>query len=176
MNEAVQSLFVFFVTFCNFKNHRISTHQIIMKNIIIRLLALTALAITVTVASAHEKITAGPNRGRLLTVVKPAAEFFVTAERKVQITFVGQDGKPVAPADQVVTVTAGDRSAPTKLTFTKTGDVLLSDTTLPAGNGFPTVVQIKLTADAKPIYARFNLDTTVCSGCKNAEYACTCGH
>jgi hypothetical protein len=147
-----------------------------MKTALLRLLALTALAFTVTVAHAHEKIAAGPNKGRLLTIVEPHAEFFVTAERKVQITFVGEDGKPVAPADQVVLVTAGDRSAPTKLTFTKTGNVLLSDTALPAGNDFPTVVQIKITPDAKPVYARFNLNMSVCGECKNAEYACICGH
>jgi hypothetical protein len=89
---------------------------------------------------------------------------------------VGEDGKAVAAADQVVTVTAGDRAAPTKLTFTKIGNVLLSDAVLPAGNDFPTVVQIKITPDAKPVHARFNLNMSVCGECKNAEYACTCGH
>ncbi len=147
-----------------------------MKIAILRLLTLTALAFTAIVANAHEKIASGPNRGRLITSVTPHAEFFVTADRKVQITFVGADGKPVAPADQVVVVIAGDRSAPTKLTFTKTGNVLLSDTTLPAGNDFPTVVQIKATPEAKPVYARFNLNTSVCGECQNAEYACVCGH
>lgn len=147
-----------------------------MTHTLLRLLALTLLAVSVTVASAHEKISAGPNRGRLLTAVTPHAEFFVTPERKVQITFVGEDGKAVAPAGQVVTVTAGDRSAPTRLTFTRTGNVLLSDTALPAGNDFPTVVQIKATPDAKAVPVRFNLNMSVCGGCKNAEYACTCGH
>lgn len=147
-----------------------------MKNTLLRLFALTALAFTATVTTAHEKVAAGPNKGRLLTIVEPHAEFLVTAERKVQITFVGEDGKAVAPADQVVVVTAGDRAAPTKLTFTKTGNVLLSDTALPAGNDFPTVVQIKITPDAKPVYARFNLNMTTCGECKNAEYACTCEH
>lgn len=145
-------------------------------NKLLRLLALTALVFTATVSHGHENIIAGPNGGRLLTVVTPHAEFLVTAERKVQITFVGADGKPVAPADQVVVVTAGARSAPTTLTFTKTGNVLLSDTALPAGNRFPAVVQVKTTPDAKPVYARFNVDTTVCGGCKKPEYACTCGH
>ncbi|CAM2961284.1 hypothetical protein [Rariglobus hedericola] len=147
-----------------------------MKTILIHLLALTALALTATVASAHEQTVAGPNGGRLLTIVEPHAEFFVTAERKVQITFVGEDGKPVPPAEQVVVVTAGERSAPTKLTFTKTGNVLLSDTALPAGNAFPTVVQIKITPDAKSVAARFTLNTAICPECKNAEYACTCAH
>ena len=147
-----------------------------MKIAILRILTLTALAFIAPVANAHEKTEAGPNRGRLITSVTPHAEFFVTADRKVQITFVGADGKPVAPADQVVVVIAGDRSAPTKLTFTKTGNVLLSDAALPAGNDFPTVVQIKTTPEAKPVYARFNLNTSICGECQNAEYACVCGH
>jgi len=145
-----------------------------MKSIVLRLLVL--LSLSITAASAHEKISAGPNRGRLLTVVTPNAEFFVTPERKVQIMFVGADGKTVAPAGQVVVVSTGERSAPTRLTFTQTGDVLLSDAVLPAGNGFPTVVQIKATPEAKPVVARFNLNTSVCGSCKNAEYACVCGH
>jgi hypothetical protein len=147
-----------------------------MKITITRLLAVIALAFTATVASAHEANEAGPNGGRLITTVTPHAEFFVTAERKVQITFIGDDGKPVAPASQVVTVTAGDRSAPTKLTFTAKDNVLLSDAVLPEGNDFPTVVQIKPTPEAKTVYARFNLNMATCGECKNAEYACTCGH
>ncbi len=147
-----------------------------MKSIVLRILALTLLVLTGSVASAHEKISAGPNRGRLLTAVTPKAEFFVTPERKVQITFVGADGKAIAPAGQVVVVTTGQRSAPTRLTFSQAGNVLLSDTVLPEGNGFPTVVQIKATPEAKAAVARFNLNTVVCGGCKNAEYACVCGH
>jgi hypothetical protein len=147
-----------------------------MKTQLLRLVALAALALSANFASAHETITAGPNRGRMLTKINPPAEFLVTAERKVQITFIGADGKPVAPADQVVTVTTGNRAAPTRLTFTKTGNSLLSDGVLPEGNGFPTVVQIKATPEAKASVARFNLNTATCPGCKNAEYACTCGH
>ena len=149
-----------------------------MKHTLHRLLvlALTTLALTTTVVTAHEKITVGPNKGRLITTVEPRAEFFVTAERKVQITFVDKDGKAIAPASQVVTVTAGERSAPTTLTFTKTGNVLLSDKVLPAGNDFPTVVQIKTTSEAKATVARFNLNLSVCEECQNLEYACTCAH
>ena len=147
-----------------------------MKTHLLRLLALAALALTANFATAHETIIAGPNRGRMLTKSKPPAEFLVTAERKVQITFIGADGKPIAPADQVVTVTTGERAAPTKLTFTKTDTGLISEGVLPAGNDFPTVVQIKATPDAKASVARFNLNTATCSGCKNGEYACVCGH
>lgn len=133
----------------------------------------------VTTVNAHgdtEKVTAGPNGGRVLTKVDPHAEFFVTKDRKVQITFLNDDGKAIPAAAQIVTVTAGDRSAPTKLTFTKSGDVLISEGALPAGNDFPAVVQIKATAEAKTITEKFTVNLSKCGECGNAEYACTCGH
>ena len=142
-----------------------------MKSLVLPILAALALSLP---ALAAEKKVAGPNGGRILTSVDPRAEFFVTPDRKVQITFVGADGKPVAPTEQVVTVTAGDRAAPTKLTFVKTGNALVSNAALPAGNDFPTVVQIKPTPGAKTVTERFNLDLAFCDECKHAEYACTC--
>lgn len=144
-------------------------------------LALFALSLPLLAADkkddhVHEKKVAGPNGGRVITKVEPHAEFFVTADRKVQITFLGDDGKAVAPADQVVMVTTGDRSAPTKLTFTKSGNSLVSNAALPEGNNLPTVVQIKSAPDAKAVTEKFNLDLSKCSTCSNAEYACTCEH
>jgi hypothetical protein len=149
-----------------------------MKTIALRLIAFFVLtsAFTFNAAIAHGKNVAGPNGGRLITAVSPHAEFLVTAERRVQITFIGEDGKAVAPAGQSVVVTAGERSAPTKLTFKEVGGILLSDQTLPEGNNFPAVVQIKTTPDAKAVAARFNVNLSICSGCSKAEYACTCGH
>ncbi|HEX2852005.1 MAG TPA: hypothetical protein VHO24_02115 [Opitutaceae bacterium] len=124
----------------------------------------------------HEKKIAGPNGGRILTGLEPRAEFFVTATRKVQITFLDKDGKAVAPAAQVVTVTAGNRAAPTTLTFSKSGNVLLSNAALPAGNEIPTVVQIQPAAGSETTTHKFNTDLSKCGECKNAEYACVCGH
>ena len=151
-----------------------------MKTLIQRFTSLVVVSLSLaagaTSLNAHETIATGPNKGRLLKGVTPAAEFLVTSERKVQITFVGADGKAVAPADQVVTVTTGDRAAPTTLGFTKQGNVLVSDAALPAGNDFPTVVQIKPTADAKATVARFNLNLSICGECERPEYACICGH
>lgn len=146
-----------------------------MKSLIISAFAAFVLTLGVS-ANATEKVTAGPNGGRVLTKSDPHAEFFVTKERKVQITFLGKEGKAIAPAAQVVTVTAGDRSAPTKLTFAKSGDVLISDTALPAGNDFPAVVQIKSSPEAKSVTEKFNVNLSTCGGCDKAEYACTCGH
>ncbi|ATC64861.1 hypothetical protein CMV30_13285 [Nibricoccus aquaticus] len=149
-----------------------------IKTIVSSFLALLVLGLTTSIAEAHsnEKKIAGPNGGRVLTKVEPHAEFFVTAERKVQITFLGEDGKAIAPAAQVVAVTAGDRAAPTKLSFAKSGDVLISDVALPAGNNFPAVVQIKATPDAKAVAEKFNVNLSQCGECDKAEYACTCAH
>ena len=124
---------------------------------------------------APKKIKA-PNGGRILASVEPNAEFLLTADRKVQITFLDGAGKTVAPAGQVVTVITGERSSPTRLTFTRSGDTLISDGVVPAGEGFATVVQIKTSPGAKTMTEKFNLLLHTCSGCKLQEYACTCGH
>lgn len=149
------------------------------------LLTLTILGLALTVSAAekekhdhdHEHETkAGPNGGRLITEVEPHAEFFVNIENKVEIRFVDADMKVVAPGEQVVSVILGDRSAPTKMAFTKDGDKLISDVAVPEGNNHPTVVQIKSTAGAKAVTEKFNLNLTQCPTCKLKEYACTCDH
>lgn len=139
-------------------------------------LLITSIAAFAGPGHAHEKKESGPNGGRLITTVSPHAEFLVTPERKVKITFVDDGGKVVPPSDQIVTVTTGERSAPVKLTFTKEGDSLISDGVVPEGTMFPTVVQIKASADSETSTARFNLNMANCSGCQKPEYACTCAH
>ncbi len=148
-----------------------------MKTMLKTLLTLTAaLGLAATAAFAHGKKEAGPNGGRILTKVDPHVEFFVTKERKVQFTFLDDHGQPVAPAGQTVTVTTGNRTAPTVLSFSRQGNVLLSDAALPAGNNLPGVIQIKPTPDAKEVVEKFNINLATCGECKHAEYACTCGH
>ncbi len=147
-------------------------------------LTLAALGLTLTVGAAekekhdhdHDHAKAGPTGGKLITEVEPHAEFFVNKDNKVEIRFVDDDMKVIAPGEQVVTVTLGDRSAPTKLSFTKEGDKLISDKVVPEGNNLPTVVQIKTTADAKSVTEKFNLNLADCPECKHKEYACTCDH
>ncbi len=139
-------------------------------------IALIAAFITsLTFATAAEKIKA-PNGGRIIATVTPHAEFLVTAEKKLEIRFLDDAGKVVAPTGQTVTVTMGDRSAPTKLTFTKDGDKLVSDKVIPEGTELPTVIQIKTTPDAKSVTTKFNLNLSTCPTCSNAEYACSCEH
>ena len=137
---------------------------------------LSSLALQAGDNPSHEKKVAGPNGGRILTTSEPHAEFFVTADRKVQITFVDDEGKAIAPAQQIVIVTTGERSAPVKMTFVKKENVLLSDQSIPAGNNFPAVVQVKTTPDAKTLVEKFTLNLSICPGCKLAEYACICAH
>lgn len=124
----------------------------------------------------HEKKKAGPNGGRLITSVEPHVEFFVTEDKKVQISFVDVKGNVVAPVEQIVEVTTGERRAPVKLTFEKKDSVWLSEQTLPEGDRLPTVVQIRQTPDSKTVVERFNLDLAHCSECNLKEYACICAH
>jgi len=128
--------------------------------------------------NSHEKKVAGPSGGRLLTSVEPQAEFLLLPDRKVQITFVDDHAKPIPPAEQVVTVTTGERSAPIKLVFVKTDSAFVSEQSVPTGNSFPVVVQIKAKPEARTLIEKFTLNLSTCSGCGLAEYACTCaeGH
>ncbi len=144
-----------------------------MKSKLLTSLCIITLAIT---AGAAEPNKAGPNGGRLITEVSPNAEFFVTKEKKVEIRFVDAAMKVISPAEQVVAVTLGERSAPKKLTFTKVGEQLVSDQTIPEGNNHPTVVQIKVKPGEKSVTAKFNLNLSACPTCSHAEYACTCAH
>ncbi len=152
--------------------------------ILLTLLATLSLGVTLFAQDKHDhahdhpetKAQAGPNGGRLLTTVEPHAEFFVMPDRKVQISFFDKEGKPVAAAEQVVTVTTGERSAPVKLVFEKSGELLVSTEPVPEGGTFPLVVQIKVTPDAKTVVEKFNLNLAICPGCGLAEYACICAH
>ncbi len=149
-----------------------------MKTLLTTLLTL-ALALTVSAADKdkHDHETkAGPTGGRLITEVEPHVEFFVNKDKKVEIRYINDDNKVVAPGEQVISVTLGDRTSPTKLAFTKDGDKLVSDKAIPAGNDLPTVVQIRAKEGAKAVNEKFNLNLEQCPTCKNKEYACTCAH
>jgi hypothetical protein len=131
------------------------------------------------VPDAGEKATqkqAGPNGGRVLTSVEPAVEFLVTDDRRVRLTFLDSALKPIPAAAQSATIIAGDRSAPVRLAFAKDGDSLLSDGTLPEGDDYPTVLQIKVDESAAPVLEKFNLDLSDCPSCDYLEYACICDH
>jgi len=124
----------------------------------------------------HGEVKAGPNGGRIITSVEPHLEFFVTDTRLIQITFLDDDGKAVAPKDQALSLIGGDRQNPVRLRFTKKGSVLLSDKALPEGNNLPIVLSIKADAKSKTVREKFNLNLSDCPTCKYKEYACVCEH
>lgn len=124
----------------------------------------------------HHHKEAGPNGGRIIDSVEPRFEFFVTADNKVQITFLNKKGEPIAPGEEEVSLVGGDRSSPTKLAFVKKDGVLLSTTALPEGNNYPVILTIKTNPFAKAVREKFSLNRSDCPSCEYQEYACVCGH
>ena len=147
-----------------------------MKSIALPLLAALAFALPALAADKHEKKQGGPNGGRVITVVEPHLEFLVTKDRKVEISALTADFKPAKLSGQVIAVTAGDRSKPTKLEFKEEGGKLVSSNVLPEGNDYPVSVSIKPAAGGKAVYEKFNLNLEKCPTCKFQEYACICEH
>ncbi len=141
-----------------------------------KLLTLAAVicAGLLTLQAADKKHLGGPKGGRLLEKTEPKAEFYLEKDHTVTITFYDATLKPVPVAAQSVTVIADAKGAKKTIEFEKKGDVLVSKTKLPEGDGYGVVVQIRQTADAKPQNLRFKLETHTCGGCKRAEYSCTC--
>jgi hypothetical protein len=140
----------------------------------IRIVTIAALVASLSFATAAE--FKAPNKGRIIESVEPNAEFVVTKDKKIEIRFLDATGKVIAPATQTASVVMGDRSAPTKLAFTKDGDKLVSDKVVAEGESLPVVLTIKVTPDAKAVTEKFNLALGNCLPCGNAEYACTCDH
>ena len=86
------------------------------------------------------------------------------------------DGKVISIADQIVTLIGGNRSNPTYLEFSKDGDSLISNKSLPKGKAIPVIVTIKSTQESDPITEKFNLNLSACNDCDFKEYACICEH
>ena len=147
-----------------------------MKNIRTITSLFIALAASAALSGA-EKIIGGPKGGRLLETEPQKAEFFVTKDRKVEITFYDAALKPVAPAAQVVAVTAEPKSGRAKIDLEKTATGFVSKQALPASEEpYRVVVQVREKPDAAPKNFRVDLNLDTCGECKRAEYACTCAH
>ncbi len=132
---------------------------------------------TVNAADKHDHAhKATPKGGRLLDKTEPHAEFVVEKDRSVTINFYNEEMKPIAATTQAVTVIADAKGGKSTLQFERKGDVLVSKTKLPEGDGYNVVVQFKQTPEGKPSNLRFKLDMSTCGECKRAEYGCTCDH
>jgi len=144
-----------------------------LKSLLLVVAALTGVASL----SAAEKIVGGPKGGRLLETEPQKAEFFVTKDRKAEIIFYDAALKPVAPAAQVVSITAEPKSGRAKVELEKTATGFMSKTPLPASNEpYRVVVQVREKPDASPKNFRVDLNLDMCGECKRGEYACTCAH
>ena len=122
----------------------------------------------------HDHEIKPPNGGRILHDVEPHAEFFITKERKVQITFLNDHSKPVA-SDSTLKAIGGKRAAATKFTFEKTDHGFLSNEKLPEGQLVPIVLTFK-NAKGQKTNVKFNVNMADCPTCDFLEYACTCEH
>lgn len=142
-----------------------------MKTLLNILLIATLAA---TSAFADAKVKAGPRKGLLLELGGKHAEFFVEKNRTISIAVYDAALKAQPASTEVITATAEAPSGKTKIEFEKKGDMLVSKTPLPEGEGYQVVLQAKATPDAKMKNFRIKLQTHVCNGCGNAEYACTC--
>ena len=135
-----------------------------------------ALCVVFSLTSAHaaEKVEAGPRGERLLQTDAPRPEFFVEKDRTVSIAFYDASKKKVPVAAQTVSAVAEAKTGKAKLEFETKGDLLISKSPLPEGNGYTVVVQYRATSESKPQNFRIPLNTEICGGCNRAEYACTC--
>jgi hypothetical protein len=124
----------------------------------------------------HDMKTPGPNGGRLIASVTPNFEFLVTDDRKVKLTFVDAEAKPIDVTGAVVSLTGGDRQAPVELSFSIEENALVSSGVLPDGELVPVILTIQATPESEPVMERFNVDFATCSECQLLEYACICNH
>ena len=124
----------------------------------------------------HAEKMAGPNGGRVIEVGEPQVEFWIREDRRIQISFLSEDGKAVEPvAGLSFELIGGERTAPTQLRFAREGLTFVSDVALPEGDSLPLVLTI-VGADGKKTRERFYANVAECSECAYQEYACVCAH
>lgn len=135
---------------------------------------LIAFLLALTTAFAGEKTVAGPKGGRMLMAETFRAEFFVTAERRVEVSFYDQAGQLVAPGAASVAVTAETASGRVAMPLVPKDSMLVSADPLPSGYPYRVVVQVRPAPETRPSNFRIELNLNACGGCQYAEYACTC--
>jgi hypothetical protein len=132
------------------------------------------LALTASIAIAHEGIELGPNKGRILEFSTDETMHgeVTLKDGKLHIALLDKDMKPVKIAAHAVTATAGTREKPQKLETTQDE----AGFTLPApGEDEWLILQYKEAPEAKAITARIQYDTDTCAPCANPEWRCACG-
>ena len=139
---------------------------------LLNILIIAALATTSAFADA--KVKAGPRKGLILDLGGKQAEFFVEKDRSISIAVYDAAMKAQPATTEVITATAEAPSGKVKIEFEKKGDLFVSKTKLPEGEGYQVVVQAQATPDAKTKNFRIKLLLYTCKECSNPEYACIC--
>jgi hypothetical protein len=131
------------------------------------------LALTATLALAHEGVELGPNKGRVLEFSTDESTHGEVTEKdgKLNIALLDKDMKPVTVEAQSLVANAGTREKPAKLAVTPTdGGFSLAA----PGVDEWLILQYKATPESKPITARLHFITKTCPPCGNPEWRCTC--
>lgn len=137
-------------------------------------LVLTSFALLATAVALVAKPIPGPKGGRILTTEAPHVELFVEKDRTLVVSFYDKALKSVPVSGQVVAATAEAKTGKVKLDFAEKDGVLVSKNSLPEGDDYTVVVQIRDSVVAKPKNYRVLFHDEVCGECKRAEYACIC--
>jgi len=141
-----------------------------------RIPVLPFIALLAAAAGLAAKPIPGPKGGRVVTTESPHVEFFVEKDRTVTVTFYDQDFRPVVPSGQRVSAVAETDAGKVVLTFSTQAGAFRSSAPLPAGEGYRVVLQVRASAQGRPINYRLELHEELCGECGRAEYACICDH
>jgi hypothetical protein len=131
------------------------------------------IALTTGLATAHEGIELGPNKGRILEFSTNETMHGEVTEKdgKLHIALLDKDMKPVKVGTHSLSATAGTRQKPVKLEVTP----LAEGFSIPApGAGEWLILQYEESPDAKAITARLHFDTRNCAPCSKPEWRCAC--
>jgi len=145
-----------------------------MKKTLLHLAALLAFCGSL---HAHARLMISPTGGRMIaldSVTTPSAEFKVTADRRFQIGFLDKDRKVLPLGERKLTVIAGDRSSPKKLSVEAKGDAFVTEVA-PEGNDYYVIMQLREPGAAKALSFRLHFNPVVCGECHKPEWLCECG-
>lgn len=142
-----------------------------------KLITIAAAFVCTAALLRADAVVPGPQGGRLLQAESIRAEFFVTAERRIEITFYSDSLEPIPVDARTVALVAELADGRTAIPLVKTAHGFVSAEAIPPGDPYRVVVQIRSEPQARPRNFRLVLDLAHCGGCDRAEYACTCeGH
>ncbi|MCC5848484.1 MAG: hypothetical protein JJU29_10340 [Verrucomicrobia bacterium] len=113
--------------------------------------------------------------GRHLSQAGQHFEFRLLPDNRAVVIPLNEKKEALAPGNQEVQLTGGDRSAPVRIAFEKTDVHWISMEALPDVQNMPVVLRVTHAGD-RPLFFRFQLDRRICGECGKMEYACSCDH